>query len=57
MCGICGIYGSQIQDRSAIAVAMNVALRHRGPDDSGQYDGGVCSQAMRQYCGGRCRGY
>ena len=50
MCGICGIAHtdrSQHVDRSRLH-AMNKALLHRGPDDSGYWFGGHVALAMRR---------
>ncbi|MBM3290104.1 MAG: asparagine synthase (glutamine-hydrolyzing), partial [Candidatus Hydrogenedentes bacterium] len=50
MCGICGIaYSDRANhvDRSRLR-AMNKALQHRGPDDSGSWFGGHVAVAMRR---------
>lgn len=50
MCGICGIaYTDRAKrvDRSRLR-AMNKALQHRGPDDSGAWSGGHVALAMRR---------
>lgn len=49
MCGICGIASLSPNDGLSSTVSvMNQALRHRGPDDSGQYSSDRCSIAMRR---------
>src|SRR5258708_6455570 len=48
MCGICGLWSSTGDDHSAIVAAMSTALRHRGPDDSGQLSDDVCTIGMRR---------
>lgn len=51
MCGICGSVSLTPRPGEAALVArMNASLAHRGPDDSGQYDDGTCSIAMRRLC-------
>jgi len=50
MCGICGIaYSDRAKhvDRSRLR-AMNKALQHRGPDDSGAWSAGHVALAMRR---------
>jgi asparagine synthase (glutamine-hydrolysing) len=50
MCGICGVAHadrSKHVDRSRLR-AMNKALQHRGPDDSGSWFGGHVALAMRR---------
>ena len=50
MCGICGyktLTTSSIEPSDVVA-KMNLALAHRGPDDSGQFDTIGCSLAMRR---------
>ena len=50
MCGICGVaYADRTRhvDRSRLR-AMNKALQHRGPDDSGSWYGGHVALAMRR---------
>jgi asparagine synthase (glutamine-hydrolysing) len=43
MCGICGIWGCPDPEK---AEKMVVAMHHRGPDDSGIYNGEVASLGM-----------
>ncbi len=49
MCGICGaVLSPEAFDVEGIVRQMNAALVHRGPDDSGQWDSGEVSVAMRR---------
>lgn len=50
MCGICGVvcFQSDAPVDRAILLQMNAALRHRGPDDEGYYEGSQASFAMRR---------
>src|ERR1700680_3911609 len=45
MCGIAGFWGPP---DSALLAAMTVSLRHRGPDDDGQYEDQVGSLGFRR---------
>jgi asparagine synthase (glutamine-hydrolysing) len=47
MCGIAGIVG-EFPERSATVARMTDALRHRGPDDGGTFDDGLCSLGHRR---------
>ncbi len=47
MCGICGIYGPASNRISRVQSMMKV-LEHRGPDDSGSFDDGVCALGHRR---------
>lgn len=50
MCGICGIHdisGESSERRERVA-AMGRALRHRGPDDQGEYHGDALSLGFRR---------
>lgn len=49
MCGICGIFKNSISQQDVLSLrAMNVAIAHRGPDDSGEYIGADIALAMRR---------
>ena len=52
MCGICGIIDQNQQlssvERKGLVKAMNDALQHRGPDDSGYFSNEKGSVAMRR---------
>ena len=52
MCGISGIIDLRntlsLEDRQAQVAAMNQAIQHRGPDDSGFYSDGGTTLAMRR---------
>ena len=50
MCGICGLYAPGFEHKAATVAKMNDALIHRGPNDSGQFDGHTSSIAMRRLC-------
>ena len=47
MCGICGIAAPTPSSELLSALRrMNQALRHRGPDDTGEFIDGACGIAM-----------
>lgn len=48
MCGIAGILGLEGSDARGPLAAMNSALEHRGPDDSGVFLHGAAGIAMRR---------
>ncbi len=50
MCGICGMINADRERRAdeALVERMNRALEHRGPDDSGSWQGGHVALAMRR---------
>ena len=49
MCGINGyVYRAGRHGDTSIALAMNAALLHRGPDEGGAVDAGVAALAMRR---------
>ncbi|NIA13160.1 MAG: asparagine synthase (glutamine-hydrolyzing) [Nitrospiraceae bacterium] len=50
MCGICGIALADATRRADLSVVevMTAALKHRGPDDSGTWDGGHVALGMRR---------
>lgn len=37
MCGINGVIGASIENSRTLINAMNISMKHRGPDDSGSY--------------------
>ncbi|MBM3990195.1 MAG: asparagine synthase (glutamine-hydrolyzing) [Planctomycetes bacterium] len=49
MCGINGyVYRAGRHGDTSVALAMNAALAHRGPDEGGAVDAGVAALAMRR---------
>src|SRR5690349_25178330 len=48
MCGIVGIVGHPRPPDPDLAVAMAEVLRHRGPDEGGQFHTGRCALAVRR---------